>query len=60
MKKILNFKKIKQATIILSQITEIQKNKFIDFLTNEIQTRKSEIIMANKRDLRKSEKLNFQ
>ena len=43
--------KIKQATMYSHKLLR-SKNKFIDFLTKEIQTRKSEIIMANKRDLR--------
>lgn len=58
MKKILDFRKIRQAAYILSQITEKQKNQFVDYLSGELQMSVKEIIKANREDILKLKDLD--
>jgi len=55
MSQIINFKKIKESAITLSQTTESDRNIFLQSLSQEIILNKEKIFVANERDLQKAE-----
>lgn len=50
MKNIFNLENIKRAAISLSQTTEVERNKFIEMLANEIEKQQDNILDANSKD----------